>query len=645
MPPKRILTRVTANNLPEVNQGVITRNRQRLLDQASTISSSQTTNNSNTNPPNVPIQLETNTSQDTIRKLLEDGTKIIFRKKSIKIGNETRYYSAILNFFECPIEFNSKPLENIQFKCLTCRNNYSAKLGESSNLKKHLYNSHENLRNWLDAYVTQSHRNIDKFTLCDKTVLLTKYFLSSSSAMVELENPYLRKLLTFKLPSPFTFKRKIIRKINKNLNKSLEEKLIEANFVCLIIDLWSNLSNEQFLAVGASMIFKNFKKETRVIGMVKTNGSSNAESIKELVEIVVNKFDFDKKKKLGVVCDQGSSLLRLFKQNENFLFDEYIENNNQTSNETSNIENLSQEQTVSDANSSILYNDFRTLLNSVDNEIEEILDDDEEFIVEPDFESEDEDDSGVFVRNEESEEYESEEINILNIELGTNMIPRYSCAAHKINLAVRAAIKSCPVFSNTLTKLSKFASSIRRFNVLSVNFIEKKAKLRCENGTRAYEKDAFSPENPCLVDKNTITSYLKILHPLYTLSLMSQNKNFVEEGLRGEKKKLVKALKKSLKERFQFELESKIYLLKALLNTSKLYLRDENFSNSPEQTASIPTTSYSNNENRIFRSLLRAKAYETPQDVVRSTRKDQIKKEIDLFLQLLNDRTTFAKST
>ncbi|RNA02153.1 zinc finger BED domain-containing 4-like [Brachionus plicatilis] len=400
--------------------------------------------------------------------------------------------------------------------------------------------------------------------------------------MVELENPYLRKLLTFKLPGPFNFKRKIIPKINENLHKSLEEKLIEANFVCLIIDLWSNLSNEQFLAVGASMIFKNFKKETRVIGMVKTNGSSNAESIKELVEIVVNKFDFDKKKILGVVCDQGSSLLRLFKQNENFLFDEYIENNNQTSNGTSNIENLSQEETVSDANSSILYNDFRTLLNSVDNEIEEILDDDEEFIVEPDFESEDEDDSGVFDRNEESEE---------------------------------------------------------RSNVLSVNFIEKKAKLRCENGTRwsssylmleyfyrAYEKDAFSPENPCPVDKNTITSYLKILHPLYTLSLMSQkiywhigdvipgliviiNCSLVEEGFRGEKK------------------------------------NDENISNSPEQTASIPTTSYSNNENRIFRSLLRAKAYETSQDVARLTRKDHIIKEIDLFLQLLNDRTTFSKST
>ncbi|RNA03209.1 hypothetical protein BpHYR1_011107 [Brachionus plicatilis] len=257
-------------------------------------------------------------------------------------------------------------------------------------------------------------------------VLLTKYFLSSNSAMVELENSYLRKLLTFKLSSPFTFKRKIIPKINENLHKSLEEKLIDANFVCLIIDLWSNLSNEQFLAVGASMIFKNFKKEARVIGMVKTNGSSNAEKY--------------------WACDQGSSLLRLFKQNENFLFDEYIENNNQTSNGTSNIENLSQEETVSDANSSISYNDFRTLLNSVDNEIEEILDDDEEFIVEPDFESEDEDDSGVFVRNEESEEYESEEINILNIELGTNMIPRYSCAAHKINLAVRAAIKSCPGF-------------------------------------------------------------------------------------------------------------------------------------------------------------------------------------------------------
>lgn len=416
---------------------------------------------------------------------------------------------------------------------MVCQNTYSAKLGVLSNLKKHLFNSHENLRTWLDAYVLQSRRNIDKYTLCDKMVLLTKYFLSSNSAMVELENLYLRKLLTFKLPSPFTFKRKIIPKINENLYKSLEEKLVEANYVCLIIDLWTNFSNEQFLAVGASMIFKNFKKETRVIGMVTTNGSSNAESIKEFVEQIVNKFDFEKKKIIGVVCDQGSSLLRLFKQNENFLFDECIGSNNH-SHGLSNINN-SQEETLSNV-SSILNDDFHALLNSVDDEIEEILDEDEEFIIDEEIESDEECDESVLIRTEESEEYESEDqVNVLNIELGTNMLPRYSCAAHKINLAVRESIKSCPGFSNILTKLSNFAASIRRSNVLSVNFIEKKAKLRCENGTRwsssylmlesfykAYEKNAFSPENPCPVDKNTIAAYLKILHPLYTLSLMSQ---------------------------------------------------------------------------------------------------------------------------
>ncbi|RNA03210.1 hypothetical protein BpHYR1_011108 [Brachionus plicatilis] len=121
------------------------------------------------------------------------------------------------------------------------------------------------------------------------------------------------------------------------------------------------------------------------------------------------------------------------------------------------------------------------------------------------------------------------------------------------------------------------------------------------------------------------------------------------EGLRGEKKNaLLNTSKLYLWFKQEYAKDFTNQALESAIETVFFFLddkSDENISNSPEQTASIPTTSYSNNENRIFQSLLRAKAYETPQDVARLTRKDQIKKETDLFLQLLNDRTTFAKST
>ena len=127
-------------------------------------------------------------------------------------------------------------------------------------------------------------------------LLLVKYFLTSNSAVKELENPFLRKLLNFSLPCPYTFTRRIIPKVKNSLILGLMDHLKRSQFICLIIDLRSNKSNEQFLAVAASMISNNFQKSIRVIGMIPTNGSSNAETIKACIEEIVNQFEFDKTK-------------------------------------------------------------------------------------------------------------------------------------------------------------------------------------------------------------------------------------------------------------------------------------------------------------------------------------------------------------
>ena len=48
-------------------------------------------------------------------------------------------------------------------------------------------------------------------------------------------------------------------------------------------------------------------------------GPHNAENIKIAVEKIINQYTFDKSKIKGVVCDEGSSLVRLFKQLTSFL--------------------------------------------------------------------------------------------------------------------------------------------------------------------------------------------------------------------------------------------------------------------------------------------------------------------------------------
>lgn len=592
-------------------------------------------------------------------------------------------------------------------------------MGESSNLKKHLQKNHANTRSWISSYVSFLKRDSQKWKSNENLILLAKYFLTSNSAIAELKNPFLRQMLTFKLPCRDTFMNTVLPEIKDLIHKKIEEKLKEAKSVCLITDLWSNTSNSQYLALACSIVYNNFHKEIRVVGMVNTNGSSNAESIKICIEQIINQFEFDKTKIEGVVCDEGSALVRLFKQNENSLFDSTLTGQNDSSRNTTpetteNDEELSNQVSITPDN---IDTEIQGIVNEneqfnfdeesdSDNSDYEPTDGENERIYESDFDSETDTDSDTENDIFLNEAYaDHDKINFLSIELATNSVPRYSCTAHKLNLAVRSSIKMCNNFCTILTKLSQFATSIRRSNVRSKDFIKNKAKLRCENGTRwsssylmlesffkAYKKNVFRGENKCPVALEKIKTYLKILHPLYTISILSQKSDWhigdVIPGLiillegaldetefRGEKKKLVKCLKKSVKKRFEFELNSKIYLLAALLNTNKLnlwfkkpyaneytskalesfdetvsfFLKDKASNVQPTQpqtsTASTSTSSISTENRALMALLTKSKNYESHEEVARFSLQEEIKKERIDFLNFIQDQTVIGKCT
>jgi len=47
------------------------------------------------------------------------------------------------------------------------------------------------------------------------------------------------------------------------------------------------------------------------------------------------------------------------------------------------------------------------------------------------------------------------------LNIGNNNCPRFACACHKNNLAVRWAIKNHPVLTRVLAKLSKYAAAVK----------------------------------------------------------------------------------------------------------------------------------------------------------------------------------------
>ena len=125
--------------------------------------------------------------------------------------------------------------------------------------------------------------------------------------------------------------------------------------------------------------------------------------------------------------------------------------------------------------------------------------------------------------------------------MGSDDIPRFSCGCHKINLAVRKAIRAHKPLLDILTTLNRSNAHFRKSCTFSSVFREKKCRLRLENLTRwsssylilesvkrAYDKNAFIESNPdkrCPVAIEKIELYLQILKPVYLLSIALQNNN------------------------------------------------------------------------------------------------------------------------
>lgn len=130
-------------------------------------------------------------------------------------------------------------------------------------------------------------------------------------------------------------------------------------------------------------------------------------------------------------------------------------------------------------------------------------------------------------------------ISKLNINLGTDDLPRYQCADHKLDIAVKTAIKMHPELTKIIQILNKSNNHFKRVCKLSKIFRKKKCRLRLqgkqrwslvylilESTKRAFDKEAFDqndPQKKCPVPYEKIELYLQILKPLYLLNISLQS--------------------------------------------------------------------------------------------------------------------------
>ncbi len=125
------------------------------------------------------------------------------------------------------------------------------------------------------------------------------------------------------------------------------------------------------------------------------------------------------------------------------------------------------------------------------------------------------------------------------IQIGTDKLPRFSCANHKLNLAIRGAIGCNQTITSDLKKLNQYVNKVRRSHNMNRIFQNYRCRLRFENQTRwgsaflcletikkAYDRGIFNDPNLELtlpIDITNVESYIKLLKPAYLMNIGFQS--------------------------------------------------------------------------------------------------------------------------
>jgi hypothetical protein len=87
-----------------------------------------------------------------------------------------------------------------------------------------------------------------------------------------------------------------------DLYSILQDKLKQAESICLIVDIWTNNVNSDFIGLAAVVTDPKLNRELHVINMMRMPGPHSAEVIKTAIEQMVNRYDFDKSKIKCMLC-------------------------------------------------------------------------------------------------------------------------------------------------------------------------------------------------------------------------------------------------------------------------------------------------------------------------------------------------------
>lgn len=219
------------------------------------------------------------------------------------LGEETYKKTCIVYFFDSPSHFVSMPKDkNLIFVCKICKAKCNAPFNKLSNLNQHLKLQHmDTLTDWFERY--NKFMNKDTTAIIDEKMLqFIKWFVVSNGSFTQLKIPYLRNILdqSLNIPSYYSFRNKLLPEVLNKLYNAIDKKLQDSVSVCLVVDLWTNSFNTDFMACAALVTYKTMEKESFVIGMTPMPGRHTSENINRVLLKILQRYSFNRKKIHGI---------------------------------------------------------------------------------------------------------------------------------------------------------------------------------------------------------------------------------------------------------------------------------------------------------------------------------------------------------
>jgi hypothetical protein len=193
----------------------------------------------------------------------------------------------MLHIYNCIRTFSQYPEEHQRFdyECKICKKSLLSPFTDKSNLYKHLQH-HDEYVKWNEKYKKINNKTVGP-VIDDATMLLLKYFVSSNSSHSNLENEYLRLLLS-KVIGTKTFSDTIMPDVYSKLRKKSKSKLDDADVICFMSDIWTAKQNLDFIGLASALMKENLRREVLVLDMIRMPGNThNAKNIKEAIETMV----------------------------------------------------------------------------------------------------------------------------------------------------------------------------------------------------------------------------------------------------------------------------------------------------------------------------------------------------------------------